>query len=394
MNDRLVAWSPLILLALLAALTFWLDRKVQAPPRLADGSTRHDPDFYVEGFSAMKMNPDGTRRYALSAKRMVHYPDDNSTHLELPRLVYFDYERAPVTVRSDTAEVVHGGDEVFFNGDVQVVRAAYASNVELGMFTSFLHVIPDKDFAKTDKPVRMVEGNSTATKVKLLTAEGADVAFFSRDQGRIDAALAAVAGNPGKAHGEAFDMTGNAEGYVAWLNAAVEKLGGCDVFIHTASASGMGATQDWQRCFDIDIMGAVHGVEVLTPALEASGAGSIIFMSSTAAVETFVMPQAFNALKAALITFGSQLSQALAPKGIRVNAVTPGPIEYPTGNWEMIKGAMPDFYNATRAQMPMGRLGSPEEVARAVVFLASPASSYTSGTNLVVDGAYTKRVQF
>jgi 3-oxoacyl-[acyl-carrier protein] reductase len=230
--------------------------------------------------------------------------------------------------------------------------------------------------------------------VKLFTAEGADVAFFSRDQGRIDAALAAVAGNPGKAHGTAFDMTDNADGYVAWLSKAVETLGGCDVFIHTASASGMNATQDWQRCFDIDIMGAVRGIDVLTPALVASGAGSIIFMSSTAAVETFLMPQAFNALKAALITFASQQSQALAAKGIRVNTVSPGPIEFPTGNWEAIKGAMPDFYKSIVAQMPTGRLGAPEEVARSVVFLASPASSYTTGVNLIIDGGFTKRVQF
>lgn len=230
--------------------------------------------------------------------------------------------------------------------------------------------------------------------VKLLTAEGADIAFFSRDQGRIDAAHAAVAGHPGKAHGEAFDMTGNPEGYKAWLVAAADRLGGCDIFIHTASASGMGATQDWQRCFEIDIMGAVLGIEALEPALAASGSGSVIFLSSTAAVETFIMPQAFNALKAALITYASQLSQSLAGKGIRVNTVTPGPIEYPTGNWEMIKGAMPDFYQGTLAQMPMGRLGAPDEVARAIAFLASPASSYTTGVNLVVDGGFTKRVQF
>ena len=230
--------------------------------------------------------------------------------------------------------------------------------------------------------------------VKLFTAEGADVAFFSRDQGRIDAALEAVAGNKGKAHGTAFDMNGNPDGYKAWLAEAAEKLGGCDIFIHTASSSGMGATQDWHKGFEIDIMGAVLGLEALEGALEASGNGSIIFMSSTAAVETFIMPQAFNALKAALITYASQLSQSLAPKGIRVNTVTPGPIEYPTGNWEMIKGAMPDFYNGTVAQMPMDRLGAPDEVARAIVFLASSASSYTSGVNLVVDGGFTKRVQF
>ena len=166
MNDRLITWSPLILLALLATISFWLDRKVQPTAHRADGSTRHDPDFIVEGFSAVKMNPDGTRRYALAAKRMVHFPDDNSTQLELPRLVYFDYQRAPVTIRSETAEAVQGGG-VFFRGDVQIIRSAYASNAELGLFTSFLHVMPDKDLAMTDKPVRMVEGNSTASSVGL-----------------------------------------------------------------------------------------------------------------------------------------------------------------------------------------------------------------------------------
>jgi lipopolysaccharide export system protein LptC len=166
-NDRLITWSPLILLALLASMSFWLDRKVQPQPHRPDGSTRHDPDFTIDGFTAVKMNPDGTRRYALAAKRMVHFPDDNSTQLELPRLVYFDYQRAPVTIRSETAEALQGADDVFFRGDVQIIRAAYASNAELGIFTSFLHVIPDKDMAKTDKPVRMVEGNSTASSVGL-----------------------------------------------------------------------------------------------------------------------------------------------------------------------------------------------------------------------------------
>jgi lipopolysaccharide export system protein LptC len=166
-NDRLITWSPLILLALLASMSFWLDRKVQPQAHNPDGSTRHDPDFVVEGFSAVKMNPDGTRRYALAAKRMVHFPDDNSTQLELPRLVYFDYQRAPVTIRSETAEAVQGGDDVFFRGDVQIIRSAYATNAELGVFTSFLHVIPDKDLAQTDKPVRMVEGKSTASSVGL-----------------------------------------------------------------------------------------------------------------------------------------------------------------------------------------------------------------------------------
>lgn len=167
MKERLIAWSPLLLLALLASMSFWLDRKVQPPTHRPDGSTRHDPDFYIEGLSAVKMNPDGTRRYALAAKRLVHFPDDNSAELTLPRLVYFDYDRAPVTVRSETAQSVEDGENVYFHGDVQIIRSAYAGNPELGIFTSYLHVIPDKDIAKTDKPARMVEGSSTASSVGL-----------------------------------------------------------------------------------------------------------------------------------------------------------------------------------------------------------------------------------
>jgi NAD(P)-dependent dehydrogenase (short-subunit alcohol dehydrogenase family) len=111
-------------------------------------------------------------------------------------------------------------------------------------------------------------------------------------------------------------------------------------------------------------------------------------------VETFLVPQAFNAIKAALLTYSKQLSQAWGPKRIRVNAVSPGPVSFPSGNWEMIKSAMPDLYNATAGQFALGRFGEPDDVARTIVFLSSPASGYTTGTNIVIDGGYTKRVQF
>lgn len=230
--------------------------------------------------------------------------------------------------------------------------------------------------------------------LKLFTAEGADVAFFSRDPDKIKAAVEAVAPSGRKVHGDVFDINSGAEPYREWLSKAVDKLGGCDIFVHLASSSGMGATGDWQRGLDVDIMGAVHAVEVLTPSLAASGTGSIVLMSSTAALETFIVPQAFNALKAALITYGSQLSQALAAQNIRVNCVSPGAIYYPGGNWETIKSAVPPLYEGTLAQMPTGRFGEPEEVAKAIVFVASPACPYMTGTNLVIDGGFTKRVQF
>ncbi|MEP2989189.1 MAG: SDR family oxidoreductase [Parasphingorhabdus sp.] len=231
--------------------------------------------------------------------------------------------------------------------------------------------------------------------LKTYAAEGADVAFFSSDADRVKAAAEAIdAAGPGRVFSEQFNMSGDPEGYKAWLAKAVEELGGCDIFVHTASTSGQGATGDWQGCLDMDMMGAVNAVEVLTPALAESDSGSIVLMSSTAALETFMAPQAFNAMKAALITYGSQLGQALAAQGIKVNSVSPGAIEYPTGNWEAIKAGMRELYDATLAKMPMGRLGEPQEVANTVVFVSSPACPYMTGANVVIDGGFTQRVQF
>ncbi|GLR68316.1 3-ketoacyl-ACP reductase [Acidocella aquatica] len=228
---------------------------------------------------------------------------------------------------------------------------------------------------------------------ELLAAEGAEIGMFSRNAEALEAHRAALAKNGAKVIAQAFTLT-DREGYKSFLGGLAEKLGGADIFIHSLSSSGNAATQDWQQSFEIDMLGAVDGCEALQPYLAKSGSGSVILMSSTAAVETFLIPQAFNAIKAALITYGKQLSQAWAAEGIRVNIVSPGPVSYPGGNWEMIKGAMPGLYDATLAQIPLGRFGAPDDVAKAVAFLASPAASYITGTNLIIDGGYTKRVQF
>ncbi|NNM57373.1 SDR family NAD(P)-dependent oxidoreductase [Acidocella sp.] len=224
-------------------------------------------------------------------------------------------------------------------------------------------------------------------------AEGADVAFFSRNPAQVEDTRAALAKFGHKVVGDVLDMQ-DMDAYKAWLVKAAQAMGGCDIFIHNASASGSQAATDWQKCLDVDILGGVAGCETLEPYLAASGAGAVIILSSTAAVETFFVPQAFNALKAALLTYSKQLSQHWAAKGIRVNAVSPGPVSFPTGNWQALKGVMPEVYEATEKAIPLGRMGKPEDVARAVVFLASPAASYITGTNLIIDGGYTKRVQF
>ncbi|WIA55297.1 SDR family oxidoreductase [Sphingobium sp. WTD-1] len=232
-------------------------------------------------------------------------------------------------------------------------------------------------------------GISRAT-AQLLAAEGAQLGLFSRNGDALDDLKAELGGTVVKRE---FVLE-ERDGYKAMLTGLAEELGGCDIFIHSISSSGAQGSMDWDESYRIDMLGAVDGCEALEPWLEKSGAGSVILMSSTAAIETFLMPQAFNAIKAAVITYGKQLSQAWAGKGIRINMVSPGPISYPGGNWEGAKALMPDLYNGIVAQIPMGRMGAPEDVAKAVAFLASPAASYITGTNIVIDGGFTKRVQF
>lgn len=229
--------------------------------------------------------------------------------------------------------------------------------------------------------------------LELFAAEGCDVAFFSRNPQQVEEASGALRRHGHKVHGSAFDMNA-LDAYPGWLTRAADELGGCDIFVPGASSSGAQLTGDWQKTFEYDVLGTVKGCEALEPYLAKSSAGSVIIMSSTAAFETFIVPQAFNALKGALLTYSKQLSQAWGPKGIRVNAVSPGPISFPGGNWEAIRGAMPELYESTKQQFALGRFGTPEEVARTIVFLASPASAYTTGTNIVIDGGYTRRVQF
>lgn len=229
--------------------------------------------------------------------------------------------------------------------------------------------------------------------LEIFAEEGCDIAFFSRNAQQVAATVESLSRHGGKVIGDALDMLDH-EAYVAWLRSAAERLGGCDVFVPGASASGSGATGDWDACFAADIKGTVLGCETLQPWLEKSDAAAIVIMASTAGTETFIVPQAYNAMKAALIAYSGQYGQMVGPLGIRVNSVSPGPIKFPGGNWEAIREAMPELYDATQAAFALGRWGGPEEVARTIVFLASPASSYTTGTNVVVDGGYTKRIQF
>lgn len=225
-----------------------------------------------------------------------------------------------------------------------------------------------------------------------LAAEGVDVAVCARHANEVDETVAALKARGVNACGAAVDIS-QGEAYQAWIAAAGAELGGIDIFVANVSAGGGMGEDAWRANFETDLLGTTRGIDAALPALKASGAGSIVVISSTAAVETFIAPQPYNAIKAALITHAKQLSQALAADGIRVNCVSPGPVYFPGGAWEYIQNNMADLYNSTLAQIPRGSMGTPAEVANAVVFLASPAASLITGVNLVADGGFTKRVQ-
>ena len=167
MIQRFTAWFPIVLLGAFTALTFWLDREMQLTEHQRENNARHDPDYIVENFFATRIGTDGIPRYTLSARRMVHYPDDDITLLEIPKLVNYANSSATLTVTAKNAMLSSDGENAYLTDDVRLVRSAYAANNELTVRTSYLHIIPDADIIKTDKPVEVSDMHTLITSVGL-----------------------------------------------------------------------------------------------------------------------------------------------------------------------------------------------------------------------------------
>ncbi|MGN6499775.1 MAG: SDR family NAD(P)-dependent oxidoreductase [Tsuneonella sp.] len=228
----------------------------------------------------------------------------------------------------------------------------------------------------------------------VLAAEGCDVAVCGRTQDKVDNVLGEMAPHGGRTHGEALDVT-DAAAVPAFIDRSAEALGGCDIFIHFTSANkGEDSDEGWEAVMEGDILPLRRGIAAAKPHLAKSQNGSIVCMSSTAATEEFMGVQPYNALKAAVMVYSSNLAQNLAPQGIRVNCITPGPVMTEDGPWARIEQGMPDFFKGTVSQIPIGRMATGEELANAIAFVASPACKAMTGANIVIDGGYTKRVQF
>ena len=220
--------------------------------------------------------------------------------------------------------------------------------------------------------------------------EGAKVSICARGQEGVEETLADLGDS---AIGAAVDV-GDGDALRTWIESSAKHMGGLDVFVNNASGGGGGTSDEkFDQNYQVDLMGLVRGVQAAEQYLARSGDGAVLQISTTAALEHFGPgASSYMSLKAAAIAYAAGLSQNLATKGIRVNTVSPGPIFFEAGSWDRIKSGMPEFYEATVAGQPSGRMGSPEEVANVVVFLCSPAASWVTGSNVVVDGGYTKRI--
>jgi len=226
-----------------------------------------------------------------------------------------------------------------------------------------------------------------------LAAEGCDVAICARNQAEIDAAVASLSAKGVKAIGSSVDV-GDGDALKGWIQSSAEALGGIDCLVSNVSGGNAPGEAGWRANFEFDLLGTVRCVEAALPYLEKSSNASIVMISSTAALEKFIGAGAYNALKAALIQYSGALAQDLGAKGIRVNAISPGPIMIEGGAWDRIRTHMTPFYDATVAEIPVGRMGTAEEVAAQIALLASPLGAFTTGANVVIDGGFTKRIQF
>ena len=228
-----------------------------------------------------------------------------------------------------------------------------------------------------------------------LLAEGASVSICARTADGVTAAVAEMrelaAG--GTVYGHATDAA-DTDAVRDWVAASAEQLGGIDVFVHNTSGKPARDIGGWATNFQIDLMALVHGVDAATAAL-SDGGGCVVSIGTTAAAEHFATgANSYSALKAAVTNWTLGQAQVLGPTGIRCNVVSPGPIFFEGGDWDMIRQHMAPFFDQTRQAHPGGELGSAQDVADVVAFVASDRARHVNGVNITVDGGFLKRVDY
>ena len=226
-----------------------------------------------------------------------------------------------------------------------------------------------------------------------LASEGADVAICARNGEEVKSTAAVLAKKGVRSLGHVVDV-GDGKALKGWVEAVAGVFGGIDIVIANVSALAIsGDEEGWRRGFEVDLMHSVRLVNAAMPWLEKSSAGAIVTISSVSGREIDFAAGPYGAFKAALIHYTQGLAYQLAGKNIRANSVSPGNTYFEGGVWNKIKDGNPELYQTALGLNPTGRMGTPQEMANAAVFLASPVASFITGTNLVADGALTRGVQ-
>jgi len=228
--------------------------------------------------------------------------------------------------------------------------------------------------------------------VEAFLDEGATVGFCARNADEVAATQQTLQGR-GRVTGSAVDV-GDADALTSWVEESAGGFGGLDVVVANVSALAIPDTEEnWLASLNVDLMHTVRLVRAAMPHLERSQAASIIAISSVSGRESDFASGPYGTAKTAIVGYINGLALQLAEKGIRANTVSPGNTYFEGGVWANIEGANPDLFETAVGLNPTGHMGTPEEVAGPVVFLASPKARRVSGTNLVVDGALTRGIQ-
>lgn len=232
--------------------------------------------------------------------------------------------------------------------------------------------------------------------VDTLAAEGVDVALCARGEEGVAAAVAAARAHGVRAIGRALDVR-DRDAVATWFRESAAELGGLDIVVSNVSTrpSERGEPM-WRDALETDLLHHVRLAELALPQLRSGRDPCLLFIASIASVMTQLPPteEAYGPMKAALVNYTGQLAARHGAAGVRVNAVSPGPILHEGGEWERIRAVKPALFEMASKLSVLGRLGTPEEVARAVVFLCSPAAAYITGANLRIDGGAVKTANF
>jgi 3-oxoacyl-[acyl-carrier protein] reductase len=224
--------------------------------------------------------------------------------------------------------------------------------------------------------------------------EGAHVSICARTATDVASMVSLLQDKGVKAFGRPLDVANEAE-LTSFIAESATHFGRLDGVVANTSALVDGSSRDaFETAFAVDLMHTRCAAEVSRPHLEKSGAGSFIAISSISGSEAYGYGSvAYGTMKAALFFYVKSYARKVAAHGIRANIVSPGTTYFEGGFWDKVKQNNPESFAENIAFNPMGRMASPQEIANVVVFLSSPKSSFVSGTNIVVDGTATMRVQ-